>query len=65
MFYSVKKKLSDNNGRILVFDDTNDVTEHLLINLYNGNTEPEQLNILESLSKILEDFQDFSEKISF
>ena len=33
-----------------------------MINLYNGNTEPEQLNILESLSKILKDFQDLSEK---
>ena len=33
-----------------------------MINLYQGNTEPEQLNILESLSKILKDFQDLSEK---
>ena len=39
-------------------------TEYLLINLYNGNTEPEQLNILESLSKILKDFLDLSEKNS-
>ena len=36
--------------------------EYLLINLYNGNTESEQLNILESLSKILKDCQDLSEK---
>ena len=33
-----------------------------MINLYNGNTESEQLNILESLSDILKDFQDLSEK---
>ena len=33
-----------------------------MINLYNGNTESEQLNILESLSNILKDFQDLSEK---
>ena len=59
--YSVKKKLSDNSGRILVLDVTIDGTEHLLINLYNGNTEPEQLNILES-QKILKDFQDLSKK---
>ena len=32
------------------------------MNLYNGNTEPGQLSILESLSKILKDFQDLSEK---
>ena len=35
---------------------------NLLIKLYNGNTEPEQLKILESLSKVLKDFQDISEK---
>ena len=33
-----------------------------MIKLYNGNTEPEQLNILDSLSKKLKDFQDLSEK---
>ena len=60
--YSVNKKLSDNNGRILVLDDTINGTEYLLINLYNGNAEPGQLSIVESLSKILKDFQDLSEK---
>ena len=40
--YSVKKKLSDNSGRILVLDVAIDGTEYLLINLYNGNTELEQ-----------------------
>ena len=60
--YSVKKKLSDNGGRILVVDITIDGTEHLLINPYNGNTEPEQLKILEGLSKILKDFQDLRKK---
>ena len=54
--------MSDNSGRILVLDVTIDGTEYLLINLYNGNTEPEQLKILESLSKVLKDFQDISEK---
>ena len=60
--YSVKKKLSDNSGRILVLDVTIDGMKYLLINLYNWNTEPEQLHILESLSKILKDIQDLSEK---
>ena len=54
--YFVRKKLSDGSGRILVLDATIDGTEYLLINLYNGNTEPEQLKILESLSKVLKDF---------
>ena len=33
-----------------------------MINLYNGNTKPEQLKILESQSKVLKNFQDTSEK---
>ena len=60
--YSVKKKLSDNCGRILVLDGTINGTEYLLINLYNGNAESEHLKILESLSNILKDFQDLSGK---
>ena len=60
--YSVKKKLSDNSGRILLLAVAIDGKEYHLVNLYNGNTEPEQLKILESLSKILKEFQDISEK---
>ena len=60
--YFVKKKLSDKSGRILALDVTINGTEYLLINLYNENTKSEQLNILESLSNILKDFQDLSEK---
>ena len=33
-----------------------------MINLYNGNTKPEQLKILESQSKVLRNFQHTSEK---
>ena len=39
-----------------------DDREYVLINLYNGNTKPEQLKILESQSKVLKNFQDTSEK---
>ena len=60
--YFVKKRLSDNCSRILVLDVAIDGTEYLLMNLYNGNTKPEQLKILESLSKVLKGFQDISEK---
>ena len=60
--YYVKKKLSGNNSRILVLDVAIDGTDYLLINLYNGNTEPEQLKILESLTKVFRDFQNISEK---
>ena len=57
--------MSDNSGRILVSDVTINATEYLLINPYNKNTEPEQLKILESLSKILKDFWDLNEKHIF
>ena len=60
--YYVKKKLSGNNSRILVLEVAIDGTDYLLINLYNGNTEPEQLKILESLSNVFIDFQNISEK---
>ena len=60
--YSVKKKLSDSSGRILVLDVTINGTDYLLINLYKRSTETEQSNILESLSKISKDFQDITEK---
>ena len=57
--------MSDNSGRILVLDVAFYGTRYLLINLYNENTEPEQLKFLESLSKILKKFQDIGKKISF
>ena len=65
IIYSVKKKLSDDSVRILVLDVGIDGTKCLLIKLYNGNTQPKQFKILESLSKVLKDFQDVSEKILF
>ena len=55
--YSVKNKLSYNSGTILVLDFTIDGKNYLLINLLI-TTEPEQLKDLESLSKVLKNFQD-------
>ena len=60
--YSVIKELSDNSGGILVLDVAIDGTKNLSITLYNWNTEWEQLKILDSLSKVLNEFQDISEK---
>ena len=55
--------MSDNNGRILVLDVAVNGTEYLLYNLCNGNTQLKQfLRILESLSKVLKDISDISEK---
>ena len=50
--YSLQKKLRDNSGRNFVLDVRIVGTEYLLINLYNGNIEPEQLKILESIEDI-------------
>ena len=60
--YYVKKSLSDNSGRILVLDVTIDSREYLFFDRYNRNTEPKELKVLESISKILKDFKDLIEK---
>ena len=60
--YYVKKNLSDNSGRILVLDVTIDGRKYLFFDRYNRNTEPKELKVLESISKILKDFKDLIEK---
>ena len=44
----IRNKLSDNDGRILILDVDIDDENFILIDLYNPNTEPEQLNSLET-----------------
>ena len=41
---SIKNKLMDKNGRILILEGDSD---YHLIDFYNGNTEKEQFNTLE------------------
>ena len=48
----------DNLGRILVIDDS----VFMLINIYNSNTESEQLHTLNDLINILETFEDIQNK---
>ena len=45
---------TDENGRIIIVEATFDSKKFLLINLYNANTEKEQLIVLDTLSKLLE-----------
>ena len=52
----------DNLGRILVIDAKVDDSVFLLINIYNANTEPEQVNTLHDLITILETFEDIQNK---
>ena len=49
--YTVKKKAFDKNGRILVIEALIDDTEFILINLYNANTENDQLTTFLELKK--------------
>ena len=58
----VKKQLNDENGKILISEVTIDDTEHLLINIYNGNTEQRQLETLQNLSILQENFDNFYNK---
>ena len=50
------KQQTDKEGCILILDVSIKDSEYILINLYNANTENGQINVLSSLSKLLEDF---------
>ena len=49
----IRNKLSDNDGRILILDADIDDENFILINLYNPNTEAEQLKTLSKLTEML------------
>ena len=49
----IRNKLSDNDGRILILDVDIDDENFILINLYNPNTEAEQLKTLSKLTEML------------
>ena len=53
---------ADNDGRILILDVTINDVNFVLINLYNANTETEQVSVLNNLSSILEKFDVTLEK---
>ena len=52
----------DNLGRILVIEVKIDDSVFVLINIYNANTESEQLHTLNDLINILETFEDIQDK---
>ena len=60
--YSVQKQLIDSEGRILILEVEIENENYLLINLYNANTEIEQLKTLNILSTLLEQIQNIGEK---
>ena len=59
---NVLDKKTDKNGRILILDVMVDETNFVLINIYNPNTETEQVTTLLDLDKILEAITDLSDK---
>ena len=55
-------KKSDENGRILITDAKVNDEKFLLVNLYNSNTESEQIKTLDTLKNLLEDIDNISDK---
>ena len=59
---AVLDKKNDKNGCILILDVMVDETNFVLVNIYNPNTETEQVKTLLDLGKMLEIIKDFSDK---
>ena len=49
----LEKISCDNNGRIIIIDLILDDEKYILINLYNANTETEQLYTINCLNNLL------------
>ena len=58
----VKNKVNHNDGRVLILEATADGSDHLLKNLYNANTEREQLTKIKYLHNLLKSLEDFHDK---
>ena len=58
----MKKRLCDENGRILILETLIDDSEFILINLYNANTESEQIQTFNELNTLLSNLDLSSEK---
>ena len=54
--FTVKKQQTDKEGCILILDVSINVSEYILITLYNANTEKEQIDSLSSFFELLEEF---------
>ena len=60
--FTVKKRLCDENGWILILETLIDDSEFILINLYNANTESEQIQTFNELNTLLSNLDLSSEK---
>ena len=50
--FILNKTLKDKRGRILILDANIDDVEYILINIYNANTETEQVKVLQDLNDL-------------
>ena len=61
----VNRIKNDNQGRILIVDADIDEETFVLINLYNANTETEQIKTIYELEQLLSNFcLDSSQKVN-
>ena len=51
--FSVNKQVGDKNGRILILDVNIDELRYVLVNIYNANTEVEQVQVLSELNELM------------
>ena len=51
--FSFNKQVGDTNGRILILDENIDEIRYVLVNIYNANTEVEQVQVLSKLSELM------------
>ena len=54
--FTIKKQQTDHNSHILILDVSISNCEYILINLYNTNTEKEQIEVLSNLFALLKTF---------
>ena len=54
LHYSVTKEYKDNEGRFLMIECSIQDQPFLIINLYNPNTESEQVRVIEDLEKLID-----------
>ena len=54
LHFTVEKEMQDSKGRILMLKSVIQSSKYLLINLYNANTEQQQVNTLKEVSSMLD-----------
>ena len=52
----LKKEETDKEGRILILNVSANDSEYILINLYNANTEKQQINVFSNMFALLKKF---------